>query len=117
MPVDHTPVKPSTSKEDSGPSQKEEWTEEKPEQQQQQAERLRVPASTARYPQIGKFWLKRPKLWFVQLEAEFHACNITRDSTKYTALIRHLDEQSMDQSQMSLRSHPWRISMSILKQP
>lgn len=44
---------------------------------------------------LATFWRNRPKLWFAQLESEFTAYRVRTDDTKYSAVIRHLDEQTM----------------------
>ncbi|XP_015915018.2 uncharacterized protein [Parasteatoda tepidariorum] len=42
------------------------------------------------------FWRHKPKLWFLQLEAQFANGNITRDLTKYNIVVASLDENVLD---------------------
>lgn len=42
------------------------------------------------------FWRHKPKLWFLQLEAQFSNNNITQDTTKYNVVIASLDENVLD---------------------
>lgn len=42
---------------------------------------------------LPNFWIKQPKLWFVQLESEFLFYRIRSDGVKYNSVIRHLDQQ------------------------
>lgn len=44
---------------------------------------------------LPTFWKNRPKLWFVQLESEFSTYRVRSDDVKYSAVIRHLDENTM----------------------
>lgn len=52
-------------------------------------------ASEFRNVRLPTFWKNRPALWFVQLESEFTAFRIRSDELKYSAIIRHLDEETM----------------------
>lgn len=44
---------------------------------------------------LPSFWQKSPRLWFAQLESEFTFYRISSDNVKYSAIVRHLDEQTM----------------------
>lgn len=54
-----------------------------------------VQANEFRNVKLSNFWRHRPSLWFVTLESEFVSFGIHADNTKYTAVIRHLDEQTI----------------------
>lgn len=47
------------------------------------------------FVKLATFWRNRPKLWFVAIESEFTAYCVRSDDIKYSAVVRHLDEQSM----------------------
>lgn len=42
------------------------------------------------------FWINKPKLWFIQLEAQFSNSAITQDLTKYNTVVAALDENALD---------------------
>ena len=42
--------------------------------------------------QLPTFWEKQPDIWFCQAEAEFDFRNITADGTKYSYLVKSLDQ-------------------------
>ncbi|XP_076663697.1 uncharacterized protein LOC143366469 [Andrena cerasifolii] len=44
---------------------------------------------------LSTFWSETPKLWFAQLESEFHLYHIRADEAKYNAILRHLDQKVM----------------------
>ncbi|EZA59717.1 hypothetical protein X777_16517 [Ooceraea biroi] len=52
-------------------------------------------ASEFRNVRLPTFWKKRLALWFVQLESEFTTYHIRSDDVKFSAVIRHLDEETM----------------------
>lgn len=52
-------------------------------------------ASDFRNVRLLIFWKNRPALYFVQLKSEFTAYRIRSDDVRYSAIIRHLDEQTM----------------------
>lgn len=52
-------------------------------------------SSEFRKVRLPSFWQKNPRLWFTQLESEFVVYRISSDNTKYSAIVRHLDEQTM----------------------
>lgn len=54
-----------------------------------------VLSSEFRKVRLPSFWQKNPRLWFAQLESEFVFYHISSDNTKFSAVIRHLDEQTM----------------------
>ncbi|GFU10141.1 transposon Tf2-12 polyprotein [Nephila pilipes] len=42
------------------------------------------------------FWRNKPKLWFLQLEAQFANSGISQDATKYNIVVAALDENVLD---------------------
>ncbi|GFY75461.1 hypothetical protein TNIN_49331 [Trichonephila inaurata madagascariensis] len=42
------------------------------------------------------FWRNKPKLWFLQLEAQFPNSGISNDTTKYNIIVAALDENVLD---------------------
>jgi hypothetical protein len=42
---------------------------------------------------VPPFWLKKPAMWFVQLEGQFALSNITQDTTKFYYVISHLENK------------------------
>ncbi|XP_076394238.1 uncharacterized protein LOC143265512 [Megachile rotundata] len=44
---------------------------------------------------MSTFWTEAPKLWFRQLEGEFQLHRIRSEDIKYSAVLRHLDQQTM----------------------
>lgn len=42
------------------------------------------------------FWKNKPKLWFIQLEAQFANSSIIQDLTKYNTVVAALDENVLD---------------------
>lgn len=54
-----------------------------------------VLVSEFRKVRFSSFWQKSPRLWFAQLESEITFYRITSDNVKYSAIVRHLDEQTM----------------------
>ncbi|GFY76197.1 uncharacterized protein TNIN_173961 [Trichonephila inaurata madagascariensis] len=42
------------------------------------------------------FWRNKPKLWFLQLEAQFSNSGISNDTTKYNIVDAALDENVLD---------------------
>ncbi|GFY39622.1 uncharacterized protein TNIN_116141 [Trichonephila inaurata madagascariensis] len=42
------------------------------------------------------FWQNKPKLWFLQLEAQFSNSSISNDTTKYNIFVAALDENVLD---------------------
>ncbi|GFY21689.1 uncharacterized protein TNCV_1168331 [Trichonephila clavipes] len=42
------------------------------------------------------FWRNKPKLWFLQLEAQFSSSGISNDTTKYNIVVAALDENVLD---------------------
>ena len=42
--------------------------------------------------QLPTFWEKQPDIWFCQAEAEFNLRNITADGTKYSYLVKALNQ-------------------------
>ncbi|KAG7196887.1 hypothetical protein KM043_015789 [Ampulex compressa] len=60
-----------------------------------ETERKNVLANEFRNVKLQTFWQNRPKLWFATLECEFTAFRVRSDDIKYSAVVRHLDEQSM----------------------
>ncbi|KAK2577596.1 hypothetical protein KPH14_012707 [Odynerus spinipes] len=54
-----------------------------------------ISAADFRHVCLPLFWKSKPKLWFVQLESEFSNYGIRSDERKYSAIIRHLDENTM----------------------
>jgi hypothetical protein len=63
-----------------------------------------MPAPTPTQPEIARvavrvppFWPQHPKLWFMQLEAQFHTSGITEEKTKYNLIVGNLDAQTMTQ--------------------
>ncbi|GFS89437.1 integrase catalytic domain-containing protein [Nephila pilipes] len=42
------------------------------------------------------FWRNKPKLWFLQLEAQFANSGISQDATKYNIVVASLDENVLD---------------------
>lgn len=44
---------------------------------------------------LPTFWRNRPKLWFTQLEGAFLSHRVRSDDTRYGAVIRHLDQETM----------------------
>ncbi|KAK2578593.1 hypothetical protein KPH14_008481 [Odynerus spinipes] len=61
----------------------------------QNAAAVEIQASEFRNVRLHTFWKNRPKLWFTQLECEFAAYRIRSDDIKFSAVVRHLDEQTM----------------------
>ncbi|RLU21744.1 hypothetical protein DMN91_006120 [Ooceraea biroi] len=55
---------------------------------------------------LPTFWKKRPALWFIQLESEFTAYRVHSDDIKFSAIIRHLDEETMTAVADALESPP-----------
>ncbi|XP_055949654.1 uncharacterized protein LOC129983948 [Argiope bruennichi] len=41
---------------------------------------------------LPNFWRNKPKLWFLQLEAQFANSGISQDSTKYNIVVAALDK-------------------------
>ncbi|CAH1977050.1 unnamed protein product [Acanthoscelides obtectus] len=37
------------------------------------------------------FWPEKPALWFAKVECQFYMSRITKDNTKFTYIISHLD--------------------------
>ena len=54
-----------------------------------------IQANEFRNVKLTTFWRNRPKLWFVSLESEFTAYRVRSDDIKFSAVVRHLDEQTM----------------------
>ncbi|GFS54594.1 uncharacterized protein TNIN_131251 [Trichonephila inaurata madagascariensis] len=42
------------------------------------------------------FWRSKPKLWFLQLEAQFSNSGVSNDTTKYNIVVAALDENVLD---------------------
>ncbi|KAM0724677.1 hypothetical protein ACS0PU_009061 [Formica fusca] len=54
-----------------------------------------VQANEFQNVKLATFWCNHPKLWFAALESEFTAYRVRSEEIKYSAIVRHLDEQSM----------------------
>lgn len=54
-----------------------------------------IQSNEFRNVRLPTFWRNRPKLWFASLESEFTAYRVRSDDIKYSAVVRHLDEQIM----------------------
>lgn len=63
--------------------------------QGERSEALEIQSNEFRNVKLQMFWRNRPKLWFASLECEFTAYRIRFDDIKYSAVVRHLDEQTM----------------------
>lgn len=63
--------------------------------QQDVTDGLEIQANEFRNVKLQTFWRNRPKLWFASLECEFTAYRVRSDDIKYSAVVRHLDEQTM----------------------
>lgn len=74
-----------------------------------------VLASEFRKVRLPSFWQKNPRLWFVQLESEFTFYRITSDNVKYNAIVRHLDEQTMQAVADVIERPPDEDKYQILK--
>nr|XP_042907017.1 uncharacterized protein LOC122271093 [Parasteatoda tepidariorum] len=61
------------------------------------------------------FWRHKPKLWFLQLEAQFANGNITRDLTKYNIVVASLDENVLDFVEDILLNPPMNGKYDALK--
>lgn len=42
---------------------------------------------------IPPFWQQNPRLWFSQLESQFHISRVTADATKYHSVVAAIDSQ------------------------
>lgn len=65
---------------------------------------------------IPPFWQSDPTLWFTQVEAQFHTCNIKTDSTKYYTVIAALDCSVLQQVSDLLRNPPDTKKYETLKE-
>lgn len=59
-------------------------------------------------PKLPPFWHKNPSLWFVQVEAQFHASRVRADLTKYCNIVAALDPTPSKPSRTfyGTRPHP-----------
>lgn len=54
-----------------------------------------IQSNKFRNVKLSTFWRNRPKLWFTSLESVFTAYRVRSDDIKFSAVVRHLDEQTM----------------------
>ncbi|EFA13576.1 hypothetical protein TcasGA2_TC001391 [Tribolium castaneum] len=57
-------------------------------------------------PKLPPFWHKNPSLWFVQVEAHFHASRVKADLTKYCNVVAALDSYTLQAIEDFLRNPP-----------
>ncbi|GFS41547.1 dopamine beta-hydroxylase [Trichonephila inaurata madagascariensis] len=61
------------------------------------------------------FWRNKPKLWFLQLEAQFTNSGISNDTTKYNIVVAALDENVLDFVGDILSNTPHHDKYEVLK--
>lgn len=61
------------------------------------------------------FWKTKPKLWFIQLEAQFEVSGISQDQTKYNIVISALDEYILEYIEDILNNPPNERKYEIFK--
>ncbi|GFY62752.1 uncharacterized protein TNIN_188021 [Trichonephila inaurata madagascariensis] len=61
------------------------------------------------------FWRNKPKLWFLQLEAQFTNSGISSDTTKYNIVVAALDENVLDFVGDILSNTPHHDKYEVLK--
>lgn len=66
--------------------------------QQQQVDRVSI--------KPPPFWKADPKIWFIQLEAQFDIAHITSDTTKYNYVLSAIDTEVLTQVTEFLNSPP-----------
>lgn len=59
------------------------------------AQSYEIQANEFRNVKLATFWRNRSKLWFVAIKSELTAYRVRADDIKYSAVVKHLDEQSM----------------------
>lgn len=64
--------------------------------EERNTEAKEIQANEFRNVRLTTFWRNQPKLWFAQLECEFKAYRIRSDEIKYGAIVRHLDESTIN---------------------
>ena len=69
-------------------------------------------------PKIPTFYAKNPALWFATTEAEFEICNpkVTSDTTKFSYLVRALDEDTAQRCSDLIVNPPKEDRYGALKQ-
>ncbi|KOC65240.1 hypothetical protein WH47_09819, partial [Habropoda laboriosa] len=45
---------------------------------------------------LSLFWVDKPEIWFYQVEAQFHICNITQEDTKFNYLVAQLEPKYIE---------------------
>lgn len=97
MPVDHSPSCPACfgekddAEEESGKTSIDVNRGEHP--KEYAASLAEIQSNEFRNVKLSMFWRNRAKLWFTFLESEFTAYRL--DDIKFSAVVRHLDEQTM----------------------
>lgn len=61
------------------------------------------------------FWKTDPKVWFLQLEAQFELANITADSTKFNYVVSAVDTEILAQVMDILDTPPMNNKYSAIK--
>lgn len=65
---------------------------------------------------VPSFWLRNPRLWFIQLETQFDLANITSDTKKYYYLVSYLDDSLANQVENILRNPPRTGKYDLIKE-
>lgn len=64
---------------------------------------------------LPPFWISKPELWFVQIEAQFATRNITSDITKYNYAVAALDSEAASEVEALLLNPPTEKRYDALK--
>ena len=64
---------------------------------------------------VPSFWKHQARLWFIRLEAEFQAANITLQATRFSHVVRNLTEEAAVEVKHILENPPTDNRYDVLK--